>query len=160
MASAAPFSIRGAQFKMVTLQLKDGAPDIVIPALQTLLEQSPAFLRGSPVILGLDELPKGTQVDFAGLADGLRQLKLVPVGAAGGSASLRQASAKRSIADQYCSTWGLWTRKNRRDSRTGSTSSGRRYISLPSFWPSMKLKVPAMALVLRRQKFTWPAAYA
>ena len=98
MASAAPFSIRGAQFKMVTLQLKDGAPDIVIPALQTLLEQSPAFLRGSPVILGLDELPKGTQVDFAGLADGLRQLKLVPVGAAGGPASLRQAAAAAGLA--------------------------------------------------------------
>ena len=57
MAPTAPFSIRGAQFKMVTLQLKDGAPDVIIPALQRLLEQSPAFLRGSPVVLGLDDVP-------------------------------------------------------------------------------------------------------
>ena len=98
MAPAAPFSIRGAQFKMVSLQLREGAPEIVIPALQKLLEQSPAFLRGSPVILGLDDLAKGAQVDFAGLVDGLRKLKLVPVGAAGGPASLRQAAAAAGLA--------------------------------------------------------------
>jgi septum site-determining protein MinC len=98
MASAAPFSIRGAQFKMVSLQLREGAPDIVIPALERLLEQSPAFLRGSPVILGLDELPKGAVVDFAGLVEGLRRLKLIPVGAAGGPASLRQAAAAAGLA--------------------------------------------------------------
>lgn len=98
MASAAPFSIRGAQFKMVSLQLKDGAPATVIPALKQLLEQSPAFLRGSPVILGLDDLPKGASVDFGGLVAGLRELQLVPVGAAGGPASLRQAAAAAGLA--------------------------------------------------------------
>ncbi len=98
MAPAAPFTIRGAQFKMVSLQLQEGVPDLVIPALKRLLEQSPAFLRGSPVILGLDDLPKGAKVDFAGLVDGLRSLKLVPVGAAGGPASLRQAAAAAGLA--------------------------------------------------------------
>ena len=98
MASTAPFTIRGAQFKMVSLQLKDGAPDVVIPALKKLLEQSPAFLRGSPVILGLDDLPKGAAVDFPGLVAGLRELKLIPVGAAGGPASVRQAAAAAGLA--------------------------------------------------------------
>lgn len=98
MAPAAPFTIRGAQFRMVSLQLKDGAPDAVVPALRKLLEQSPAFLRGSPVILGLDELPKGAPVDFPGLVAGLRELHLIPVGAAGGPASLRQAAAAAGLA--------------------------------------------------------------
>jgi septum site-determining protein MinC len=98
MASTAPFTIRGAQFKMVSLQLKDGSPEVVIPALTKLLEQSPAFLRGSPVILGLDELPKGAAVDFPGLVAGLRELKLIPVGAAGGPASVRQAAATAGLA--------------------------------------------------------------
>ena len=78
--------------------MREGAPDIVIPALERLLEQSPAFMRGSPVILGLDELPKGAVVDFAGLVEGLRRLKLIPVGAAGGPASLRQAAAAAGLA--------------------------------------------------------------
>lgn len=98
MASTAPFTIRGAQFKMVSLQLKDGSPDVIIPAMKQLLEQSPAFLRGSPVILGLDELPKGASVDFPGLVAGLRELKLIPVGAAGGPASVRQAAAAAGLA--------------------------------------------------------------
>lgn len=98
MAPAAPFTIRGAQFRMVSLQLKDGAPEVVIPALRRLLEQSPAFLRGSPVILGLDELSKGAPVDFPGLVAGLRELNLIPVGAAGGPASLRQAAAAAGLA--------------------------------------------------------------
>jgi septum site-determining protein MinC len=99
MARAAPFTIRGSHFNMVTLQLREGSPDIVLPALRQLLNQSPAFLRDSPVVIGLDELPKGSgPIDFAGLVEGLRALKLIPVGAAGGAASLRQAAAAAGLA--------------------------------------------------------------
>lgn len=84
---------------MVVLQLRDGAPDVVLPALERLIQQSPAFLRDSPVVLGLDDLKaEGRQPDFAGLAEGLRGLRLVPVGTTGGSGILRQAAAAAGLA--------------------------------------------------------------
>lgn len=99
MASPQPFAIRGTNFNMVVLQLRDGAPDVVLPALERLIQQSPAFLRGSPVVLGLDELPAGGAApDFAGLAEGLRGMRLIPVGTAGGTGSLRQAAAAAGLA--------------------------------------------------------------
>lgn len=99
MASAAPFSIRGAHFNMVTLQLREGSAATVIPALQQLIHQSPAFLKDSPVVLGLDELAaNGATADFPGLIAGLKGLKLVPVGAAGGNSALRKAATDAGLA--------------------------------------------------------------
>lgn len=99
MASSQPFAIRGTNFNMVVLQLRDGTPDVVLPALERLIHQSPAFLRDSPVVLGLDELDAaGGQPDFAGLAAGLRSLRLVPVGTTGGTGGLRQAAAAAGLA--------------------------------------------------------------
>jgi septum site-determining protein MinC len=99
MAPPQPFAIRGTNFNMVVLQLRDGTPDIVIPALERLIQQSPAFLRDSPIVLGLDELPaNGSQPDFIGLAKGLRDLRLVPVGTTGGTGSLRQAAVAAGLS--------------------------------------------------------------
>tara|TARA_R110002110_G_scaffold221049_6_gene435215 strand:+ start:911 stop:1696 length:786 start_codon:yes stop_codon:yes gene_type:complete len=99
MAPPQPFAIRGTNFNMVVLQLRDGAPDVVVPALERLIKQSPAFLRDSPVVLGLDDLvANGSQPDFAGLAEGLRSLRLIPVGTTGGTGSLRQAAAAVGLA--------------------------------------------------------------
>ncbi len=99
MAPPQPFAIRGTNFNMVVLQLRDGAPEIVVPALERLIQQSPAFLRDSPIVLGLDDLPaNGSQPDFAGLAQGLRSLRLVPVGTTGGTGSLRQAAAAAGLS--------------------------------------------------------------
>lgn len=99
MASSQPFAIRGTNFNMVVLQLRDGAPDVVLPALERLIQQSPAFLRDSPVVLGLDELKlTDGPPDFAGLAAGLRGLRLIPVGTTGGSGGLRQAAAAAGLA--------------------------------------------------------------
>ena len=99
MAPTQPFAIRGTNFNMVVLQLRDGAADVVVPALEKLIRQSPAFLRDSPVVLGLDDLAtSGTQADFAGLAEGLRGLRLVPIGTTGGNGSLRQAAAAVGLA--------------------------------------------------------------
>ena len=99
MAPPQPFAIRGTNFNMVVLQLRDGAPEIVVPALERLIQQSPAFLRDSPIVLGLDDLPaNGGLPDFAGLAKGLRGLRLVPVGTTGGTGSLRQAAAAAGLS--------------------------------------------------------------
>ncbi len=98
MASSQPFAIRGTNFNMVVLQLRDGTPDVVLPALERLINQSPAFLRDSPVVLGLDELDTTGHPDFAGLLAGLRTLRLVPVGTTGGSGGLRQAAAAAGLA--------------------------------------------------------------
>jgi septum site-determining protein MinC len=97
MADSQPFAIRGTNFNMVVLQLRAGAPEVVLPALERLIQQSPAFLRDSPVVLGLDDLTGG-QADFAGLAEGLRKLRLVPIGTIGGSGGLRQAAAAAGLA--------------------------------------------------------------
>jgi septum site-determining protein MinC len=99
MAPPQPFVIRGTNFNMVVLQLRDGAPDIVVPALERLIQQSPAFLRDSPIVLGLDDLPaNGGLPDFAGLASGLRGLHLVPIGTTGGTGSQRQAAAAAGLS--------------------------------------------------------------
>jgi len=99
MASSQPFAIRGTNFNMVVLQLRDGTPDVVLPALERLIQQSPAFLRDSPVVLGLDELDAAARnADFAALAAGLRSMRLVPVGTTGGSGTLRQAAAAAGLA--------------------------------------------------------------
>ena len=99
MAPSQPFAIRGINFNMVVLQLREGAPDVVLPALERLIQQSPAFLRDSPVVLGLDELdPASSQPDFPSLIAGLRDLRLVPVGTTGGSGGLRHAAAAAGLA--------------------------------------------------------------
>lgn len=99
MASSQPFAIRGINFNMVVLQLREGAPDVVLPALERLIQQSPAFLRDSPVVLGLDELdPSSSQPDFPSLVAGLRDLRLVPIGTTGGSGGLRHAAAAAGLA--------------------------------------------------------------
>jgi len=99
MPDTMPFSIRGNNFNMVVLQLRDGAPEIVLPAVERLLQQSPAFLNGSPIVLGLDGLDTdGYDLDLSGLVEGLRRLKLVPVGIAGGTASQRQDAAAAGLA--------------------------------------------------------------
>ena len=99
MAPSQPFVIRGTNFNMVVLQLREGAPEVVVPALERLIQQSPAFLRDAPIVLGLDELPaNGALPDFTGLANGLRRLHLVPIGTTGGSGSQRQAAAAAGLS--------------------------------------------------------------
>jgi septum site-determining protein MinC len=99
MVPPQPFAIRGTNFNVVVLQLRDGAAEVVVPALERLIQQSPAFLRDSPVVLGLDELPASAgQPDFDGLAKGLRGLRLIPVGTTGGTGSLRQAAAAAGLS--------------------------------------------------------------
>jgi len=106
MAPSQPFAIRGTNFNMVVLQLRDGTPDVVLPALERLIRQSPAFLRDSPIVLGLDELDAAKGLpDFARLA-GLAQLakgqqlfKSREVTAAETVASAVEAVAAASLPD-------------------------------------------------------------
>ena len=88
-----PFRLRGANFNLLVLRLLDHRPDAVIPSLGDQFRRAPGFLRFAPVVIGLDDIQAHpTDVDFAGLVQGLRQIEIVPVGTTGGTPEMRNAA--------------------------------------------------------------------
>ncbi|MCP4328973.1 MAG: septum site-determining protein MinC [Alphaproteobacteria bacterium] len=96
--SEAPFRIRGTTVNLVTLQINQAEPAIIIEELGRLLKQAPAFLRNAPIIIGLDSITaEAKDVDFPGLIGGLRGLDLFPIGVTGGRVSVREAAAAAGL---------------------------------------------------------------
>ncbi|WP_369413492.1 septum site-determining protein MinC [Caldovatus aquaticus] len=89
-----PFRLRGGNFNLLVLRLLDPRPEVVVPAIGDQFRRAPGFLRFAPVVIGLSELEGVApgEVDFAGLAQGLRALEIVPVGTTGGTPELRNAA--------------------------------------------------------------------
>lgn len=92
------FKIKGTNFNLVVLQLLDPRADAIVPALDHLLTRAPAFLRDAPIVLGLSEISSGAdELDFAALIEGLRSLRLYPLGTTGGSPELRRRAAAAGL---------------------------------------------------------------
>jgi septum site-determining protein MinC len=89
-----PFRLRGANFNLLVLRLLDPRPEVVVPAIGDQFRRAPGFLRFAPIVIGLAELEgvAAGEVDFVGLAQGLRGLEIVPIGTAGGTPELRNAA--------------------------------------------------------------------
>ena len=88
-----PFRLRGANFNLLVLRLLDHRPEAVIPSLGDQFRRAPGFLRFAPIVIGLDDIQAHpTEVDFAGLVQGLRQIEIVPVGTTGGTPEMRNAA--------------------------------------------------------------------
>lgn len=89
-----PFRLRGGNFNLLVLRLLDPRPEVVVPAIGDQFRRAPGFLRFAPVVIGLSELEGVApgEVDFAGLARGLRALEIVPIGTTGGTPELRNAA--------------------------------------------------------------------
>lgn len=88
-----PFRLRGANFNLLVLRLLDHRPEAVIPSLGDQFRRAPGFLRFAPIVIGLDDIQAHpTEVDFAGLIQGLRRIEIVPVGTTGGTPEMRNAA--------------------------------------------------------------------
>jgi len=88
-----PFRLRGANFNLLVLRLLDHRAEAVVPALGDQFRRAPGFLRFAPVVIGLDDLAvPPAEVDFAGLAAGLRAIEIVPIGTTGGTPEMRNAA--------------------------------------------------------------------
>lgn len=88
-----PFRLRGANFNLLVLRLLDHRPEAVVPALGDQFRRAPGFLRFAPIVIGLDDIQASAgEVDFAGLAQGLRAIEIVPVGTTGGTPEMRSAA--------------------------------------------------------------------
>ncbi|HWT09140.1 MAG TPA: septum site-determining protein MinC [Roseomonas sp.] len=88
-----PFRLRGANFNLLVLRLLDPRPEAVVPAIGDQFRRAPGFLRFAPIVLGLGDLEMpASEVDFAGLVEGLRGLQIVPIGTTGGTPELRNAA--------------------------------------------------------------------
>ena len=72
-----PFRLRGANFNLLVLRLLDHRPEAVIPSLGDQFRRAPGFLRFAPIVIGLDDIQAHpTEVDFASLIQGLRQIEI------------------------------------------------------------------------------------
>lgn len=88
-----PFRLRGANFNLLVLRLLDHRAEAVVPALGDQFRRAPGFLRFAPIVIGLDDIAaRPEEVDFAGLAQGLRAIEIVPVGTTGGTPEMRNAA--------------------------------------------------------------------
>jgi septum site-determining protein MinC len=94
----APFRLRGTTVNLVVLQLLDPETGRILPELERLLRQAPAFLHNAPIIIGLDSVRSTNDaIDFSGLIEGLRKLNLFPIGVSGGKPSQQDRAAKAGL---------------------------------------------------------------
>ena len=97
-AAAEPFRLKGGGFTLLVFEPLDlRAPDL-FRRLMDRLAQAPNFYRNAPVVIDLAALAESRPINFAELANRLRQHKLIPVGVMNSTPEQAQAAANAGLA--------------------------------------------------------------
>lgn len=96
--NAEPFRLKGGGFTILIIEPLDiRAPDF-FRRLMDRLGQAPNFYRNAPVAVDLQALTDPRPINFAELANRLRQHRLIPVGVMNATAEQAQAAANAGLA--------------------------------------------------------------
>jgi septum site-determining protein MinC len=79
------FNLKGAAFTIPVLSLRDRNLDKVSAQLMRKVGLAPDFFRSAPIVISLQHLPDGDQLDLALLIDLVRGQGFIPVGITGGT---------------------------------------------------------------------------
>ena len=93
-----PFRLKGGAFTLLVLEPIDlRAPDF-FRRLMDRLAQAPNFYRNAPIVVDLAGLAESRPINFAELANRLRQHRLIPVGVMNATAEQAQGAANAGLA--------------------------------------------------------------
>jgi septum site-determining protein MinC len=93
-----PFRLKGGAFTLLILEPIDlRAPDF-FRQLMDRLAQAPNFYRNAPIVIDLAGLGDSRPINFAELANRLRQHRLIPVGVMNPTAEQAQGAANAGLA--------------------------------------------------------------
>ena len=93
-----PFQVRGSLQTVLTLRLLDPVDPNFIPLLLDKVAHSPDFFRDAPLVLDVGAIVARAPLDFALLAEHLRQHRLMPVGIQNGSEAWNEAALAAGLA--------------------------------------------------------------
>ncbi len=97
-ATPEPYRLRGGGFTLLVLEPLDlRAPDL-FRRLMDRLAQAPNFYRNAPVVIDLAGLTDPRPINFAELANRLRQHRLIPVGVMNPTPEQAQGAANAGLA--------------------------------------------------------------
>jgi septum site-determining protein MinC len=94
----APFQLRGSSFTLVTLKVLDPGDPRFFPLLEERLRQAPGLFQKAPVVLDLDALPAGAELDLRGFPGALRGHGLLVVGLRGGTPQQQESALAAGLA--------------------------------------------------------------
>jgi septum site-determining protein MinC len=92
-----PFELKGSTFTLTILQLRRSELAAIDEHLANKISQAPDFFRNVPVIIDLDELAAGAEVDFSGLCGLLRNRGMIPVAVRNAGSRLQQTAAAAGL---------------------------------------------------------------
>ena len=93
-----PFQVRGSLQTVLALRLLAPDDPDFIPQLVDKIAHSPDFFRNAPLVLDVGALASQAPLDFALLAEHLRQHRLMPVGVQNGSPAWNEAAMAAGLA--------------------------------------------------------------
>lgn len=93
-----PFQVRGSLQTVLALRLLAPDDPNFIPRLVDKVAHSPDFFRNAPLVLDVGALAGQDPLDFALLAEHLRQHRLMPVGVQNGSPEWNEAAMAAGLA--------------------------------------------------------------
>ncbi len=93
-----PFRLKGGGFTLLILEPLDLRPADFFRRLMDRLTQAPNFYRNAPVVIDLAALADSRPINFAELANRLRQHRLIPVGVMNATPEQAQGAANAGLA--------------------------------------------------------------
>ena len=93
-----PFRLRGGGFTLLVLQPLDLKRQDFFRRLMDRMGQAPNFYRNAPVVVDLETQSDARPINFAELANRLRQHRLIPVGVMNATPEQAQAAANAGLA--------------------------------------------------------------
>jgi septum site-determining protein MinC len=97
-AATDPFRLKGGGFTLLVFEPLDLRVPDLFRRLMDRLAQAPNFYRNAPVVIDLAALAESRPINFAELANRLRQHKLIPVGVMNSTPEQAQAAANAGLA--------------------------------------------------------------
>lgn len=95
---SAPFQIRGSNFSLLTLRLKDPRDDRFFERLAATLALAPGFYSNAPIVIDLSLVVRESPIDLAPFCRKLQELGLVPVGFQGATAEWEQSALAAGLS--------------------------------------------------------------
>jgi septum site-determining protein MinC len=93
-----PFQLRGHSFTMMVLKVLDPRSQRLLPLLADKVGQAPSFFRWAPLVLDLDGLSPGAELDLHRFLRALRAQELIAVGVQGGTLQQRESARAAGLA--------------------------------------------------------------
>ncbi|NKB47196.1 MAG: septum site-determining protein MinC [Legionellales bacterium] len=129
------FQLKGSLFTLTVLQLHQADMDSLTHQLDRLVQQAPKFFQHTPVVIDLQAVQQvNGAIDFAQLADQLRQRGMIPVGVRNGSTAQQQAAIAAKFAILNATT-------SKAESHPGDTAVESSVTSMPNK-PSLMIHKP------------------